>query len=65
MKTATVQAKFRVKVTVCDNVIGDTTFYLYSEDEVPATFAEHRLGTFWYTKTQLEMYNDEGNWVKY
>jgi hypothetical protein len=57
--------KFRVKVTVFDEVIGDETFYLYSVDEVPATFAEHRLKKEGDTETQLQMYDMYGNWVNY
>ena len=65
MKTKTVEAKFRVKITVYDNVIGDETFYLYSVDEVPSTFAEHRLAKPGDTDTQLQMYNDNGEWINY
>jgi len=65
MQLESIQVKFRVKVTVYDNVIGDETFYLYSKDEVPATFAEHRLSIPGNTDTQLQMYNDNNEWVNY
>lgn len=65
MRVENIGVKFRVEVTVYDNVIGDEIFYLYSVDEVPATFAEHRLDNGKCTKTQLQMFNDEGKWINY